>query len=1004
MRDGTEMQKLRSGKKSSYKRTFFLDLEANRIRWEPSSKSIDKSRILIESISEVREGHQSDVFRQRRGLYNQECCLSIIYGSDFKQVDLVAPTELTASQWIVGLRSLIKKATGGDQLHKRQNARDHWLRETFEAADKNGDGTLSLEEILRLMNKLNVGLATSQVRRLFSVSDTDSEGDSANALDFEEFQKFYKTVSTRSELYYLMMRYSTSDEEHLTIDDLKTFLETEQMMCVGRSECQEIIKKYEPTSEGQAEGWLGIDGFTQYLVGPEGDIFDPKFETVHQDMDQPLSHYFINSSHNTYLTGDQLKSNSSVDIYIKALKLGCRCVEVDCWDGRDGEPVVYHGYTLTSKVKFYDVVVVINRYAFVTSPYPVILSIENHCSVAQQLKMAQYMQQVFQDKLLMRKIDIEMSHLPSPEQLKGKILIKNQKLEDEDVDEGWVTDEDEADEIDEEHKKPCQSSERAWSDPPAGVVPIQESASVKLSSAASDSNLLSNNKKPPVRQTSFVSATMPKLRQNQQSKTSSSTHKRNHSLPHVGTVEPSEKIKMDSRHRSRSLRPEDELQDVIDLQPKKKMKLARALSQLVVYTKSVRFRGFCDTQVNVKWWEMSSFSETKAHKCIISHRASRFVRHNHKQLSRVYPAAYRVDSSNFNPQEMWNCGCQLVALNYQKEGKMVQLNRARFRMNGNCGYVLKPAALRDEKLILNPLAKGPLQNVKPMVLTLKIISGQQLPKPKGVEKGEIIDPYVKVEIAGLPADCSECRTKVVDDNGFNPTWNQTFSFNIIMSEMALIRFVVMDKDVVSDDYIGQATFPINSLQEGYRHIHLEGEGIEMSTLFVHVIKHWSAQGFEHERHSFFQRIVRKIRKSRSPGSGEVATKVNDVLLLRRRNIGSKWLHQSSPAKPTIVVASAARDGTEAIEEADDVNKITESHENEADDALLQLKENGHFQPLLHELVQDSIDSVFTSGASSGTDREVSPSSVDVEVHFSDEGKGDSAASLSPNSIEMKADW
>lgn len=30
---------------------------------------------------------------------------------------------------------------------------------------------------------------------------------------------------------------------------------------------------------------------------------------------------------------------------------------------------------------------------------------------------------------------------------------------------------------------------------------------------------------------------------------------------------------------------------------------------------------------------------------------------------------------------------------------------------------------------------------------------------------QIIDPYVKVEIAGLPADCSECRTKVVDDNG-----------------------------------------------------------------------------------------------------------------------------------------------------------------------------------------------------------------------------------------------
>ena len=50
--------------------------------------------------------------------------------------------------------------------------------------------------------------------------------------------------------------------------------------------------------------------------------------------------------------------------------------------------------------------------------------------------------------------------------------------------------------------------------------------------------------------------------------------------------------------------------------------------------------------------------------------------------------------------------------------------------------------------------------------------------------------------------------------GFDPIWNETFTFNIIMPELALIRFVVMDKDVVSDDYIGQATFPVNSLREG----------------------------------------------------------------------------------------------------------------------------------------------------------------------------------------------
>lgn len=98
-------------------------------------------------------------------------------------------------------------------------------------------------------------------------------------------------------------------------------------------------------TETEKELGMTCYDFTRFLFSPFNSAPNPTIYQIYQDMNRPLSEYWIASSHNTYLVGHQLKGESSVEMYKKALLLGCRCVELDCWDGSDGDPIIYHGHT-----------------------------------------------------------------------------------------------------------------------------------------------------------------------------------------------------------------------------------------------------------------------------------------------------------------------------------------------------------------------------------------------------------------------------------------------------------------------------------------------------------------------------------------------------------------------------------------------------------------------------------------------------------------------------------
>ncbi|KAK4385333.1 Phosphoinositide phospholipase C 6 [Sesamum angolense] len=156
--------------------------------------------------------------------------------------------------------------------------------------------------------------------------------------------------------------------------------------------------------------------FQDELNGP----IDPR---VHHDMTAPLQHYFIYTGHNSYLTGNQLSSDCSEIPIIRALENGVRGIELDLWPNSTKDNInVLHGRTLTTPVPLLKCLKSIKEHAFVKSPYPVIITLEDHLTPDLQAKVAEMVTQVFGEMLYSPESGI-LEEFPSPEALKHKIIL-----------------------------------------------------------------------------------------------------------------------------------------------------------------------------------------------------------------------------------------------------------------------------------------------------------------------------------------------------------------------------------------------------------------------------------------------------------------------------------------------------------------------------------------------------------------------------------------------------
>ena len=821
---------------------FLLSVDGSMVSWNPAKSS---KRFFIDDIRGIRYGEDAANYQQdhQAEWYEVDRWFTVLYADpdrskQTKTIHLIAPSKDDMSLWISTLEALSKHRedlmTGMTGYIERENViRAHWDREMLKRSSRDpvtSDGNaLNLHAVEALCRSLHIHCSKTTIQEQFRLADSRSTG----LLNYNEFKDFVRRLKERKDLLPIFKALTQGNGYGLTRVNFLSFLENVQCVNLTSDNYDHVFQNLVDSTRSRRSSHQSIvphetetidfEAFASFLVSEVCNIYQSS--TPRAVFDRPLNQYFISSSHNTYLLGWQLGGNSSTEAYITALRHGCRCVELDCWNGPDGRPIVTHGHTRTTPVLFVDCISVISRYAFEASEYPVILSLEVHCDAEQQAKMVQILKDGLGERLVLQPLADNSIELPTPEELKLKILVKV-KTSEHSIETGLFSDQGD---ISRRRSASSPYVRPALSETPvfANLPPLSNPPTVN----------------PPVYEPRAINSP------NQRSMTVTSA----------------------SSAGEESDGPSG--RNVLSTTPKKKKptsKIVKPLADLGVYLQGYKYRGFITVEGR-EFNHIFSLDETKAgNLCRNPQEKAQFEDHNVRFLFRVYPKGFRFDSSNFDPNTFWRRGVQMVALNWQTYDQYMQMNQAMFAAGTDrYGYVIKPDYLRQPRITdgdVNSRLKLPRRLVR---FSVEMISAQQLPRLHSMDREGTINPFIEIQLfnaedkargiasgsggedssrngySGIGSPYGR-RTKVVIDNGYNPQFNDRFELSLETKypELVFVRWIVWNSP--NGRYTGNNctqlavfTAKLSSLQQGYRHLPLyngNGEEFVFSTLFCKIKK------------------------------------------------------------------------------------------------------------------------------------------------------------------------